>query len=207
MPLPTQRPSARHHATRRLAAAAAALCALLVVGACNDNDPFAQTAALGVASDTLIVTALTGTSPNAFSAVLLRATPTAASPERTADGDYHVVLDINAQGQPVVHPAQLVSSVTARRISIRRIDGIYDSLGTAPTEGYSADSSLVVAAGAIVGVRVPGGGGECQFTGRPYFYSKLVVDSVRLSERLLFVRATTNPNCGFRSFAPGIPRE
>jgi hypothetical protein len=206
MPLPTQRLPARHHATRRLAAAAAALCALLVVGACDD-DPFAQTAARGVASDTLIITALTGTSPNAFSAVLLRATPTAASPERTADGDYHVVLDINAQGQPVVHPAQLVSSVAARRISIRRIDGIYDSLGTAPTESYSADSSLVVAPGAIVGVRVPGGGGECQFTGRPYFYSKLVVDSVRLAERLLFVRATTNPNCGFRSFAPGIPRE
>lgn len=206
MPLPTRRLTTRHHATRRLTAAAAALCATLVAGACND-DPFAQIARLGVAADTLVVTALTGTAPNASSAVVLRTTPAVVSPERATDGDYHVVLDINAQGQPVVHPAQLVSSVAARRISIRRVDGVYDSLATAPTGSYSADSSLVVAPGTIVGVRVPGGGGECQFSGRPYFYSKLVVDSVRRADRLLFVRATTNPNCGFRSFAPGIPRD
>lgn len=205
MPLPTPRP--RRHAPRRLAAAAAAaLGALLVTGACN-REPFRQAAALPVAADTLVVTALTGTAPNALSAVILRSAPTAVSPERTADGDYHVVLDINAQGQPVAYPAQLVSSLVPRRVGLRRVSGVYDSLGTAPTDGYGADSALVLTPGAVVGVRLPGGGGECAFTGRPYFYSKLVVDSVRLSERLLFVRATTNPNCGFRSFAVGIPRD
>jgi hypothetical protein len=202
--LHTPRP-ARTRALRRLVAAGAALCTALGAGACND--PLTQTAALSVASDTLIVAALSGTGPNARSALLLRNLPTVVSPEGTVEGDFHVALDINAQGQAVVYPAQLVSTVTPRRVAIRRIDGLYDSLATAPTGSYDADSALTVAPGQIVGVRVPGLGTECLYTGRPYFYSKLVVDSVRLSERLLFVRATTDPNCGVRSFAAGIPRD
>jgi hypothetical protein len=85
------------------------------------------------------------------------------------------------------------------------MDVAYDSLTLAPTGDYGADSSLTVALGETVAVRVPRIGNECIYAGRPYFFSKLVVDSVRLADRLIFVRATTDPNCGFRSFAPGVP--
>jgi hypothetical protein len=33
----------------------------------------------------------------------------------------------------------------------------------------------------------------------------LVVDSVHANEGLIFARATVDPNCGYRSFLPGIP--
>jgi hypothetical protein len=187
---------------------AVALAAAVAAGAAC-NDPVINNAAtLQVASGSLVVTALTGTAPNARSALQLRLVPTVASPETLSDNDFHVVLDINAAGRPVVYPGVLVSRAAARRASIRRVTAPYDSLTRAPTDGYSADSALVVAPGEVVGVQLAGsGGGECAFTGRPYFYSKIVVDSVRLRDRLLFVRATTNPNCGFRSFAPGVPRD
>lgn len=201
-PFPVPHPAVRSRG-RHVVALAAALAA---GAACND--PITNTATLQVASDTLVVTALTGTAPNARSALQLRLVPTVVSPEALADADYHVVLDINAAGRPVVYPSVLVSRAVSRRVSVRRVAAAYDSLNRAPTDGYSADSALVVSPGEVVAVQLGGGrGAECAFTGRPFFYSKIVVDSVRLSDRLLFVRATTNPNCGFRSFAPGVPRD
>ena len=193
-------PSPRSHPARRAALAAAAL----VAAACND--PIRPQASLSVESAALTVTALTGTSANARSALLLIGAPAAASPENAANGDFHVVLDLNAAGQPVVYPAGLVSSVAARRVGVRRLEAPYDSLMRAPTGGYSVDSALTVRVGETVGVQVPGGA-ECQFAPRPHFFSKLVVDSVRARDRVLLVRVTTNPNCGFRSFAAGVPRD
>jgi hypothetical protein len=35
----------------------------------------------------------------------------------------------------------------------------------------------------------------------------MVIDSVRLTTRQLFLRITAEPNCGFRSFLPGVPRD
>ena len=184
---------------RRTALAAAALAA---GAACND--PVSIDAALDVQSASLVLAALTGTAPNTRSALQLRTAPVAVAPEATS-GDFHVVLDINAAGRVVVYPAALVTAVSARRVAIRRIDAAYDSVTRAPTGGYLADSALTVGPGDVVGVQLSGVGGECIYTSRPYFYSKLVVDSVRTADRAIFVRATTDPNCGFRSFAPGRP--
>lgn len=198
---------ARPLAARQLLALAA-VGALATAGACTDNSSLQPSATAEVSAATPVVAALTGTGPNSRSAIVLRGTPTAVIPEGAPGGNFHVVLDINAQGQPVVYPASLVSSVADRRAAIRRVETSYDSLTRAPTSGYSSDSALTVAVGEVVGVQLADAQRECsQFVARPYFYSKLVVDSVRLADRLLFVRATTNPNCGFRSFAPGVPRD
>jgi hypothetical protein len=48
-------------------------------------------------------------------------------------------------------------------------------------------------------------GDLCQFALSPYLYAKIAVDSVTLSTRTLYLRMGVDPNCGFRSFAPGIP--
>ena len=196
-------PLPRPHPARR---AALAVVALAAAAAAACNDPIRPQASRSVESAALAVSALTGTAANARSALLLASAPSAASPENTPNADFHVVLDLNAAGQPVVYPAGLVSSIAARRVGVRRLDAPYDSLLRAPTGSYSADSALTLRVGETVGVQVPGGA-ECQFAPRPYFFSKLVVDSVRARDRVLFVRATTNPNCGFRSFATGVPRD
>ena len=184
---------------RRFAVAAAAFAA---GAACND--PVSIDASLDVQSASLALAALTGTAPNTRSALQLRTAPVAVAPE-AASGDFHVVFDINSAGRVVVYPAALVTAVPARRVAIRRIDAAYDSVTRAPTGGYRADSAVTLGAGDVVGVQLSGVGGECIYTSRPYFYSKVVVDSVRTADRTIFVRATTDPNCGFRSFAPGRP--
>ena len=38
-------------------------------------------------------------------------------------------------------------------------------------------------------------------------YAKFVVDSVVGAERAMYVRMRLDPNCGFRSLAPGRPEE
>jgi hypothetical protein len=48
-------------------------------------------------------------------------------------------------------------------------------------------------------------GDLCQFAINPNIYAKIVVDSVNLASRTLFLRLGLDPNCGFRSFAAGIP--
>ena len=45
----------------------------------------------------------------------------------------------------------------------------------------------------------------CQFALSPYLYAKIAVDSVSLATRTLYLRLGLDPNCGFRSFASGIP--
>ena len=181
-----------------------AVAAVAVGAACND--PVTIDASLEVQSASLVLSALTGTAPNTRSALQLRTTPTSVTPE-TAGGDFHVVFDIDASGRAVVFPASLVTGIYSRRVSLRRIDAPYDSVTRAPTGGYGPDSSIAVGPGEAIGVQVSALGNECIYTSRPYFYSKLVVDSVRTSDRTLFVRATTDPNCGFRSFAPGVPND
>ena len=38
-------------------------------------------------------------------------------------------------------------------------------------------------------------------------YTKVVVDSVKPATGSIFLRATSDPNCGFRSFGTGIPKD
>jgi hypothetical protein len=38
-------------------------------------------------------------------------------------------------------------------------------------------------------------------------YGKFSVDSVSLPNRQIFGKLATDPNCGFRSLEPGLPKE
>ena len=46
---------------------------------------------------------------------------------------------------------------------------------------------------------------QCSLELSPYNYSKLVVDSVLPAIRAIYFRIGSDPNCGFRSFLPGVP--
>lgn len=202
-PPPTPRrgacPAFRPRAT--VAAATLAAAALGLGVACRD--PIELRAENPVASATLAASALTGTAPNTRSALRLREMPAAVSPEGNPDFDLGV--DINPAGQAVFYPAGLVDRRAPRRVGLRRVSESYDSLARAPGGTYNADSAVAVAPGAVVVAQVSLSD-LCIYSGSPYFYSKLVVDSVRLADRIVFLRVTTNPNCGFRSFAAGVPR-
>ena len=201
-PPPPPRATASARARAAVAACSTVLLAL-AAGACNE--PLRLEAQLEVAADTLVARALSGTAPSAASALMLRNTPGVVSPTRVSDFD--LAVDINAAGEPVLYPAALVTSLAQRRVGLRRVEQRFDSVTRAPGGDYVSDSAITVRIGQAVGVQVPALGNECLYSARPYYYSKVVVDSVRLAGRLVFLRSTTNPNCGFRSFAPGIPKD
>jgi hypothetical protein len=48
-------------------------------------------------------------------------------------------------------------------------------------------------------------GDICSFSLSPYIYSKVNIDSVNVVTRTINVSVTVDPNCGFRSFAEGVP--
>ena len=122
---------------------------------------------------------------------------------------FDVALDIDAAGNAIIYPVKLVVSSPggSRPVGLLKVLATFDSVAAAPTTGYEADSSLVIARGQVVVVQSAhnSSGDLCQFALSPNIYAKIAVDSVNLLSRTLFLRLGLDPNCGFRSFVTGIP--
>ncbi len=73
----------------------------------------------------------------------------------------------------------------------------------APTSGYQTDSTLAldVNEGAIVETQT----NICEFQSSQLVYAKLQIKAVDPISRQIVFRITYDPNCGFRSFEPGVP--
>lgn len=150
------------------------------------------------------VFALNGTpigAPTAINTVFA----TTVRPDPTYDFD--VAFDLDAQGRPLLYAQRRIghpANGAGRQVSLQPMEGPFQSVERAPESRWVADSLLTVAVGEVVVVRVVAS--ICQFDFSPYVFSKLVVDSVDVASRQLWVTALTNPNCGFRSLQPGRPR-
>ena len=184
---------------RRMLAVMAATAAI-ATAACDD--PFAPRASTPVRTDSFVVYAVSKTPvnvPAAFNIVLF--TPLRLEPTYGFD----VAFDINDAGKAVLIPVRLVGgAITAgRRVGLQRITGAYDEVTQAPTSGYQYDSALVldVADAAIVEVQTD----ACQFTTSRNIYAKLQIIVIDPIARTMGFRITYDPNCGFRSFLPGVP--
>ena len=194
------------NAPLRLRAAAVAAAAL-VAGVAACRDPLRNEAQFPVVEATLAPVALTGTGPGAPSALVLRGPPTLIAPDAVGLSglEFDLAVDIDASGRAVFYPASLVDRRAFRRVGMRRVTQSYDSLSRAPRGTYVADSAFALAPGEVIAVQVPID--ACAYAASPYFFSKIVVDEVRVASRTVVVRATTDPNCGFRSLVAGIPRD
>jgi hypothetical protein len=85
----------------------------------------------------------------------------------------------------------------------------FDALTTAPRDGYRFDSLQVVTLGQTVAIETQGvstQGLVCPSSQSP-MRAKLIVDSVARATGAVHLRVRTNPNCGFRSLAPGLPTD
>lgn len=183
---------------RPLAAFAAAVA--LVAVACDD--PFEPTAQLPVFTDTISLFAMSGTPPSYPSVVNLFNVATGIL---QSGAQFDIAVDIDEDSNAVIYPAGLVS-VGAPRIGLRDTTIAFEALAHAPRGEYPFEDPVVVEPGTVVIVEVQTQ--LCQFSFTPFFYSKLVVDSIDHESRKLFMRVTTDPNCGFRSFQNGeIPRD
>jgi hypothetical protein len=185
-------------------AVVAAIAAAAVLNACGD--PTSIEASLPTSVDTLSVFALSGT-PAAYPSGI---NVIGRQPARV-DGfaNFDVAFDINAQGNAVIYPVRLVvpSPGGSRPVLLQKVAGAFDAITNAPKTGFESDSALVMLPGEVVVIQSThnGSGDLCQFALNPNIFAKLAVDSVSLASRIIYLKLGVDPNCGFRSFATGIP--
>jgi hypothetical protein len=160
-------------------------------------------ATIGVVTDTLVAFALNGTlavQPSAFDMFS----------ERVVLADQNLAFDIafdidSATHQAIVYPPKLLSSsfITPRHVGLQRLAVPFDSVNFGFRRGYVFDSSFAVNPGQ--GVMVVTNPVACAVDATPSLYGKVVIDSVNITDRTIHFRATVDPNCGYRSFRPGVP--
>jgi hypothetical protein len=182
----------------------AAMSAVVGLNACGD--PTNIQANIPTSVDTLAVFALSGTPPTYPSALSILARQAVR-----VDGfaSFDVALDINTSGNAVIYPVKLVvaSPGGSRPVGLLKVPGVFDQVLEAPNTGFGPDSGLVMLPGEVVVVQSAHNttGDLCQFALNPNLYAKIAVDSVNLATRTIYLKMGLDPNCGFRSFATGIP--
>ena len=188
-------------ATFRLLLPAAALAAL---AACAD--PLHVRATSEVFTDTLTVYAL-NRSPSYFPSAINTFSGAAIAP--TTPASFDVGIDVDDQGRAIIYPNKLVVGplYSTHRVGAQIVSTPFESLTSAPRRDYNYDTPTVAPAKAVVALAADNP--VCSTSLSTTIYSKLVVDTVALGapEPYVRVRITVDPNCGFRSFQPGIPKD
>lgn len=195
-------PEIRRPTSKIVALAAAALSVIAV--ACGDFT--GVPASLPTLTDSGTVYALNGAPPGAptalhiFSGTLLPA---------TAAFVFDVAFDIDATGHVLIIPQRVVATglSSSHTVGLQSVSGDFDALTAAPKSGYRADTTLVTSAGQVVLIQSsdPNACG-ISLTGST-LYGKVVVTAVDLVQKTLSLRYAVDPNCGFVSFAPGVPKD
>ncbi len=163
-------------------------------------------ASLYTLQDSGVVYALNGAPPSAptslhlFSGTLLPA---------DASGLFDVAFDIDSAGRIVVLPERAVISGLApsHTVSVQAVSGTYDALDRAPRSGYRADTALVITTNQVVVVQSQDANACSVSISGTTLYGKFVITSVDPLTRQMTIRFTTDPNCGFYSFATGLPKD
>lgn len=178
--------------------AAAAACA----------DPLATTATLPTIDDTAAVFALTGapeSAPTAINVTFPRAVIATPSEQ------YDVVFDIRHDSAFAYPPHAIGATLTA---GLQLSSQAFGAITDAPTAGYNDSLPVFVQAGDVLLVQSTSA--ECatqSVAARTFIYAKVVIDSIFYDEaapphvpRTIWYRLRNDPNCGFLSFADGIPK-
>ena len=127
-----------------------------------------------------------------------------------ASFSFDVAFDINSSGQIVFLPQRAVASGLATTHSVGlQVDSssTFEAVTRAPASGYRADTAVTVRVGQVVLAQV-NDVNACGFSiSGSTLYAKMQVRSLDLAQRTLKLRYTVDPNCGFRSFASGVPKD
>lgn len=178
-----------------------AAATLVTAMACGyATNPKSSTA---VVTDTLVAWAINGSQSTEPSAYYLAENRVV---QMTSALTFDVAFDIDsASGQAVIYPVRLITdgSVLGFHVGLQRLTQPFDSVTYAVRNGYQFDSVYTVSPGqGLMMVSNPPG---CATDPNPSLYGKLVIDSINRVTRTVHFRATEDPNCGYRSFATGIP--
>jgi len=174
------------------------------VGACGDLT--GVPASLNTVTDSTNVYALNGapsgapTALHVFSGTLLPVTSSFV---------FDVAFDIDAGGNAVLLPQRAVASflTSTHSVGLQKLNAPFEAVTSAPKSGYRADTAMVASVNQVVAVQAtdPDACG-ISLTGTT-LYAKVVVLAIDRVARQLTIRYTVDPNCGFVSFAPGLPKD
>ena len=171
-------------------------------------NPFATTATLATIDDTAAIFALTGapeSAPTAINVSFPRAVIT------TPAEHYDVVFDIRHDSAFALPPHAVGAALIA---GLQLATKPYDAITEAPTSGYNDTLPIFIKAGDVL--LVQSASSLCAGQGvaaRTFIYAKIVIDSIFYDDaapphvpRTMWYRLRNDPNCGFISFADGIPK-
>ena len=178
------------------------LVAVAAIGTAACDDPFAARASTAVRTDSFVVYSVSQTPvnvPAAFNIIFF--TPLRLEPTYGFD----LVFDIDESGKAVIIPVKLVGGAVtaARRVGLQRITIPYPEMTQAPVNGYQYDSTLALSVDE--GIAIELATDICEFQQSKLIYAKLQIKAVDPVSRTIVFRITYDPNCGFRSFMPGVP--
>jgi len=187
---------------RRFSAAAVLLLAL---GACKDDNILHADQL--VTTDTLVAYALTGSPPSLPSGLAATFRTTVRV---DGSGSFDVAFDLNSRGDSViVAPVRTVISPLSGvpSVGLQLPNATFDAITSAPGGYYRPDTAIVVAPGEpfVLLTERSTGATTCLYNPAPHIYAKVVIDSVQPATHAIYLRQVMDPNCGYRSFEPGLP--
>ncbi len=175
------------------------------ISAASCGDLLTTPASLPTLTDSGVVYAINGAPLGAPTALQIAAGTLVPANSSFA---FDVAFDIDSAGHVVFLPLKTVASglATTHSVGLQVSQVTFDNLVSAPKTGYRADTALVGAAGVTIlaqsndvttcGLAISG----------QNLYAKIVVTSVDPVARSMNITFTVDPNCGFVSFADGIPK-
>lgn len=178
------------------------LLALVASAAAACGDPLSIKPNAKVSEQTLVVYAITGTPIAAPSALSIVDHTVLRLPASFFD----LAFDIDTRGQVVLYPVQLVSSGLGPTGILKMPGAAFESVTRAPTGPYDEAAPTTAAVGdlLIIRARPP----ECSSSLKGnQIYSKLTVTAVDAVQRSITIRLRVDPNCGFRDFTDGLPKD
>jgi hypothetical protein len=123
---------------------------------------------------------------------------------------FDIAFDLDGAGNVVIIPAKALATSFSNPYSVglQKMTGTFQSVLEAPKDGYRPDTAMTIAVGQPLVAESHDLSGACLYAlkGQSY-YTKLVVNEVDPVLRRIIYTVTVNRNCGFRSFAPGIPED
>jgi hypothetical protein len=191
---------------RYSAAAVAAIAGLALATGCKDDSILLPT--IPVVSDTLVAYAMTGTAPSLPSALAIAFQSTVPVDGSAA---FDIGFDFDSAGHVVVSPVRLLVNQLsgAPSVGIQTLFSTpFDSIKSAPGGYYRPDTAIVVTPGQpfVILTSRSTPSDVCVYDPNPRLYAKVVIDSVKPeTTRAIYLRVVTDPNCGFKSFLPGLP--
>lgn len=121
---------------------------------------------------------------------------------------FDVAFDIDTAGHVLFMPLRTIASALAptHAVGLQVSQATFSGQIAAPKNGYRADTTLIGASNVVV-LAQSNDLTTCGFAiSGQNLYAKIIVTSVNLATRSMKVMFTVDPNCGFVSFADGVPK-